>query len=97
MNYSHSYFSGWCKWEIKKEQCSQNNAELNQELTTNAVWHLSSYKNLCTFNNFAMQTAAEGIKAFIVSCIFMKTLSLLSEGDNAEWVLCYGQVRHYNH
>lgn len=29
-----------------------------------------------------MQTAAEGINAFIVSCILMKTLSLLSEGDN---------------
>lgn len=82
MNYSHSYFSGWCKWEIRKKQGSQNDAELNQELNTNAVWHLNSHKNLCTFNNFAMQTAAEGINAFIVSCILMKTLSLLSEGDN---------------
>lgn len=66
-----------------KKQCSQSNAELNQELSTNAVWwHLNSYKHLCIFNNFAMQTAGEGINAFILSCILIKTLSLLSEGDN---------------
>lgn len=41
MNYSHSYFSGWCKWEIikkkKKKNSAHKNVELNQELTTNAA------------------------------------------------------------
>lgn len=57
--------------------------QLNQELTTNAVWwRVSSHKNLHTFNESAMQAAAQGINAVILSCILTKTFSLLTEADN---------------
>lgn len=87
MHDTNNYPPKLFQWLVSVKQCSQNKSELNQELTTNAVrWRVSSYKNLYAFTTSAMQAAAKGINAVILSCILTKTFSLLTEADNTLWM-----------